>query len=251
MVALTKSKKQRATPTTKRAARRPPAPEPAAISGRDIKRIAGCADVHGRWDLGYIEFSPIGLCATDGRMLAVLNAPGWPYQFYLEGRDVRRLEDDAELNVNGRVFFVNQKTGQTEVTVPHRNPNEVNYPAWSDVLPEAQVLQPVATLNITRLKRLIATLQRAHESAVTLYVRPDDCVSPVLFCNEAGDLGVVMPIGADENEGPLCYFPKAIYQAFKKGTQTIPAAWIPRVPPKLGAAENTAEPASNGGLLGA
>jgi hypothetical protein len=249
MVALTKSKK-RASPTTKHAARRALAPEPAVILVRDIKRIAGCTDVHGRWDLGYIELSPVGLCATNGRLLAVLNAPGWPYQFYVDATNVKHLEDDAELNVNGKVFFVSRKSGQSEVAVPHSNPDEVNFPVWQGVLPEAQFLQPVATLSIGMLKRLLTALQRTPDSRITLYVRPDDCLSPVMLCNESGDLGLLMPLGVEDDEAPACNFPTAVYQALKKDTQTIPVAWIPKVKPQQAGDDHTPAPSNGGGLLG-
>jgi hypothetical protein len=249
MVALTKGKKSRDSTTKKGKTPRPPAVEPVPITGRDLKRVAGCTDNQSRWNLGYIELSPVGLCATNGRLLCVLNAPGWPYQFYLEAKDAKCVHDDAELNVNGRVLFVSRKPGgEAELALPHSNPDEVRFPSWQHVLPDASRLQPVATLNIGLLKRLIGSLQRTAESVVTVHVRPDDCLSPVMLCNEAGDLGLLMPIGPDGNETPGSHFPEAVYQALRKDPQTIPAAWIPRH--KLPQADDVHASPDGGGLLG-
>jgi hypothetical protein len=230
METMTKHKQH--SSTAKNQTKEPPPLEPTIITGKDIKRIAGCTDANtGRWITSHIELSPVGLCATNGRLLCVLNMPGWPYQCYLEAKQVKCAKDEAELAINGKVSFVSKTPGaQTEVTIQHSNPDEITFPKWQTILPDAALIQPVATLNIALLKRLLCALQRSPESSVTVYVRPDDCLSPIMVCNEAGDLGLLMPLGLGENDTPGCHFPAAVYQAFQRAIQTIPATWIPRGP---------------------
>lgn len=223
-------------------------PPPAVLTGKDFKRAAVCTDHSlSRWMTSYIESSPVGLCATNGKMLCAINAPGWPYHCFLEAREVKRALDEAELAINGKVMFVSRKNGaEAQLTIAHNNPDEVNFPKWQTILPEAQALQPVATLKIALLKGLLTALQRDPESVVTVFARPDDCLSPVMLGNEAGDLGVLMPIGMSENDTPHSHFPEAIYKAFQRDTQTIPLAWIPRRPLHQQQPEGDAEAAASG-----
>ena len=115
--------------------------------------------------------------------------------------------------------------------VPHKNPDEVNFPTWQRVLPEAAELQPIITVNLAQLKRLLAALQRTPESTVTLHVRPDDASAPMMLCNEAGDLGMLTSVIQDE-ANPVSHFPLAIYQAFNRDTQTQPMVIRPRRVPQ-------------------
>jgi hypothetical protein len=245
MDTMTKHKKEHRS-TAKNQAKEPPPPEPTIITGKDIKRIAGCTDyTTGRWLTSHIELSPVGLCATNGRMLGVLNMPGWPYQCYLEAKQVKCAKDEAELAINGKVSFVSRTPGaQTEVTIQHSNPDEITFPKWQTILPEAALIQPVATLNIALLKRLLCVLQRSPESSVTVYVRPDDCLSPVMLCNEAGDLGLLMPLSLNDDKVPGCHFPAAVYQAFQRSIETLPPVWIPKSIQVQQQADDTEAPAS-------
>ena len=178
--------------------------------------------------------------------------PGWPYNCYLEAKQVKCAKDEAELAINGKVSFISKTPGaQTEATIQHSNPDEITFPKWQTILPEASLVQPVATLNIALLKRLLCALQRGPESSVTVYVRPDDCLSPVMLCNDAGDLGLLMPFVPEEDGKPGCYFPTAIYQAYQRDIQTIPLAWIPKTASMPQADDGHAQaPSNDGGLLG-
>ncbi|MGD0088287.1 MAG: hypothetical protein ABSE73_00010 [Planctomycetota bacterium] len=225
----------------------PPPPEPAEITGQDLKRVALCTNNSPqRWTLNYIELSPLGLAATNGRLLCVLNAPGWPYQCYLEPRSLKGVPNDAKLAINGAVQFVGR--GQTMMVVPHENPDQVTFPKWQSILPEACNMQPLATLNASLLRTLVSALLRTPDSSLTLYAKPDDCLSPVMLVNEAGDLGLMMPVMQDEGREPLCYFPTTVYQALRLDTKTLPAVFIPRTPKVMPApSANGPAPTSSSG----
>jgi hypothetical protein len=219
--------------TQHRPAQDPPPPQPAEISGHDVKRVALCTNNSPqRWPLNYIELSPLGLTATDGRLLCVVNAPGWQYHCFLEPRNIKKVPSDAKLSINGAVQFAGRGRGceQTTLVVPHENPTEVTFPKWQSVLPEACNVQPIVTLDISLLRRLVAALQRAPESSITIYAKPDDCLSPVMLVNEAGDMGLVMPVMQDQGREPLCHFPTTVYQALRLDTKTLPAVFIPKTP---------------------
>ena len=186
---------------------------------KDIKRLAACTGECGRYDIQCIELSPAGLAATNGRLLCVINAPGWPYHCLLDPKDLKKIDSDAALSVNGSVQFTS--TAHNAAVVPHKNPDEVSYPRWQKVLPEACCLQPMTTLNIAYLKRLLSALQRTPESSVTLYVRPDECTAPILLCNEAGDMGILTPITFERGNAPVCHFPTDIYRHTGRASETL------------------------------
>jgi len=251
----TKTKAKRSSAAQAKQTEGPPPPPPAEISGQDFKRAALCTNNSPqRWALNYIELSSLGLAATNGRLLCFLNAPGWSYQCYLEPRSLKNVPNDAKLTVNGAVQFVSSQ--QTVLAVPHENPDQVTFPKWQSVLPEACNLQPIATVDITLLRKLIAALQRGPESSITIYAKPDDCLSPVMLVNEAGDLGLVMPVMQDQGREPLCHFPTTVYQALRLDTKTLPPVFIPKtpkampVPPANGPAPTSFGGNGGGSLLG-
>ena len=229
-----------------------PAPDPAEITGQDAKRAALCtATDHAHWRLNYIELSPLGLTATDGKMLCLVNAPGWPYHCLLEPKDLKNVPHDAKLAINGTVQFVRCQPGcgDTTIAVPHEDPKEVPYPKWHCSLPEAGNLQPIATVNITLLRKLLAALQRTPESSITIYSNPDNCLSPLLLANDDGDLGMLMPCGVGENGDPHCHFPVALYQALGRESATLPPVFIPPAIPAP-AGQSPDHPDASNGLLG-
>jgi len=236
-------------------AQAPPTPEPAVITGQDVKRAALCTttDNH-RWALTYVELSPLGLAATNGRMLCLVNAPGWPYHCLLDPKTFRDVPNDARLAVNGAVQFLTRKPGCGEITtvVPHQDPDEIPYPKWHSVLPEAGNLQPVATVDPALLRKLLAALQRTPESSITIYANADNCLAPVVLANENGDLGLLMPQGVAESDEPRCHFPTALYQALGRESRTLPPLFIlpPRPQPVPSDGQTPARPPNCGGLLG-
>jgi len=117
MVTMTKHKKEHSSTAKNQTKRTTSARSPTTITGKDIKRIAGCTDCNtGRWLTSHVELSPVGLCATNGRLLCVLNMPGWPFHCFLEAKQVKCAKDEAELAINGKVSFISKTPGaQTEV----------------------------------------------------------------------------------------------------------------------------------------
>lgn len=253
MITKTKARKARAASTPDQEPHEPPAPEPAEITGQDVKRAAFCtATGHARWALEYIELSPLGLAATDGKMLCLINAPGWPYHCLLEPKTVRSVPNDARLAINGAVQFVSRQPGCGEATiaVPHQDPDDVPYPRWQSVLPEARNLQPVATVSLALLRKLLAALQRTPESSITIYANADNCLTPVLLANENGDLGLLMPCGVGENDEPACHFPAAAYEALGLQSKALPPVFILPVRPTQAGQSPDSPSGGSGGLLG-
>jgi hypothetical protein len=254
MATKTKARPRAATAVQERQSREPP-PEPAEITCHDVKRAALCttADNH-RWVLTYVELSPLGLAATDGKMLCLVNAPGWPYHCLLDPKTVRNVPNDARLAVNGAVQFISRRPGCGEATiaVPHQDPEEISYPKWHSVLPEAGNLQPVATVSLALLRKLLAALQRQPDSSITIYANLDNCLAPLLLTNEDGDLGLLMPHGVGEDHEPRCHFPAALYQALGLQSRTLPPVFIlpPRPRPAPPDGQTAASPSNGGGLLG-
>ena len=254
MATKTKARPRAAAAAQKRQSREPP-PEPAAISGQDIKRLAPCAGISpGRWSLNYIELSLLGLAATNGRILCVLSAPGWPYHCLLDPKTVRNVPNDARLSIDGAVKFVSRAYGRepTTLVLPHENPDEVVFPKWHGAVPEACNLQPIITVNAALLRKLLAALERAPDSSVTIYARPDDCLSPMMLGNEAGDMGLQMPVMDGAEGESVCHFPAAIYQSLGMDAKTLPPVFIPkaRPMPTTPDGQTPAPSQSGGGLLG-
>ena len=255
MTTKTKARRGHAVSRPDQDPHEPPAPEPAEITSQDVKRAALCtATGHTRWALEYIELSPLGLAATDGKMLCLVNAPGWPYHFLLEPKALKSVPHDARLAINGAVQFTSRQPGcgESTIAVPHQNPEEVPYPKWHSVLPEAGNLQPVATVSLALLRKLLAALQRTPESSITMYANPDNCLAPVLLANENGDLGLLMPCGVGENNEPACHFPAAAYEALGLQSKALPPVFIlpptSRLAPPDG--QTATSPSNGGGLLG-
>jgi hypothetical protein len=90
-------------------------------------------------------------------MLCLVNTPGWPYHCLLDPKTLRDVPNDARLAVNGAVQFIARKPGcgETTIAVPHQDPEEFSYPKWQSVLPDAGNLQPVATVNLALLRKLL------------------------------------------------------------------------------------------------
>ena len=155
-------------------------------------------------------------------MLCIINKPGWPYQCYLEAKDARSVKPESQLSVNGAVEFSGK--GQPTIQIPHKNPDEVQFPLWQRILPDASTLVPIGTFNAGLLKKLLTALQRDTTSSVSIYARSDNRGAPILLANEAGDAGVIMPL--TPNDG-LTNFPNHVYEAAGLSIQTDP----PLAPP--------------------
>jgi len=192
-------------------------PKPTPITGADFKRAAACAgNGYGSHDIGHIELSPIGLAATNGKVLCAINAPGWPYRCFFLPQALKGLPTESLLAINGRAEFITPvPAGQgPSMAVPHYNPDEVTFPRWQKILPPAGCLQPVACLNIAQLKRALAALQAEPDSSVTLFARLDDCRSPMLLANEHGDLAVIAAMSCSDGQAYVAHFPRSVYEAF-------------------------------------
>ena len=192
--------------------------QPAAITGRDIKRIAPCAakGVVGRFELQHIEVSPIGLAASDGHVLCVINAPGLSERRFVEARKVRSIHKDSVLAINGQVEFVHGAGEQISRASFSMSSKDVRFPDWQRILPDECWLRPLATFRINVLKRAVAALERDGDSSVTVWEHSQSRMAMVV--NEHGDLALVMAMTGKPSR------PKEIYEAVGLKVPSAPAS---------------------------
>ncbi len=200
---------------------------PVPVTGADLKRAARGTDKGSiRYALSNIEISPTGLAATNGRILIAINAPGQDFTGYVEAKDIKAIANASEMSVNGSVQFVSTNQGaKTSTTVPHKTAKDINFPKWPKILPDAENLAPIGTFGIPELKAILTALAIDIHQTVTIFARTDNPKAQILLANSSGDLGVVMPVVEKMNRDsqPLAHFPKAIYEAHGKSTETAKA----------------------------
>lgn len=158
---------------------------------KDMRALAPCTEkVEGRYPIGKIEVNPIGMVATNGRVLAVRYCPGRKSVGYLDPKSIKgtpsKTIEDTDLNNLEKNFF---------------------FPKWGKVLPKTDNLQTGITFNLHSLKIAIAALERNakdNNASITLYL-PKDGKGATLAANAHGDLAVLMPVLKSAN------IPEAVY----------------------------------------
>lgn len=187
---------------------------PTPITGGDIRRIASCAakDGSSRYAIQYVELSPIGLAASDGHVLCVINAPGLPERAFVEARKVRTVHKNSFLALNGQIEFVSGTGEQASRMSFPKAGADVPFQDWTQLLPRKDDLRPVATFSVDVLKRAVAALERDGDSTITIWECPETHMA--MFANENGDMVLLMAIVSKTT--PFQHFPSAIYESVGK-----------------------------------